>query len=79
MTCEELVRYLSDYLDSSLPEALSSAAREHLLTCENCQVVLDSTQKAILLYRENAQQQRIPLERQQTLFAQLEEVFSKRG
>lgn len=77
MQCEDLVKYLSDYLDDDLPEALRADAREHLLTCENCRVVLDSTQRAILLYREAGQRQHIPLDRQQALYHQLEAAFKR--
>lgn len=78
MKCEELVQYLSDYIDNNLSEELSAAAREHLATCENCRVVLSSTQQMILLYREHGQAQRIPKKRQQVLYQHLEDAFLKR-
>lgn len=77
MDCETLVQYLSDYIDQNLDETFSLAAEEHLRTCQNCQVVLDSTQKMIVLYREQGQQ-KIPAQRRQKLFNQLSEAFSKR-
>lgn len=78
LRCDELIHYLSDYIDNNLSEDLTAAAREHLATCRNCRVVLDSTQKTILLFREQGQHQEIPAERQQALYAQLLDVFLER-
>ncbi|MBZ0292248.1 MAG: zf-HC2 domain-containing protein [Anaerolineae bacterium] len=75
MKCEELIEYLSDYIDNNLSEELTAAAREHLSTCHNCSVVLDSTQKMILLYREQEQKRSIPAERGRALYAQIEAAF----
>jgi anti-sigma factor RsiW len=43
MNCSELMQYLSDYIDQELDEELTAEAQEHLATCHNCSVVLDST------------------------------------
>ena len=74
MECNELVQYLSDYIDQNLEEDLVEAAKEHLATCENCRVVLDTTQKTIFLYREQGKRT-IPAERRQRLFDQLQHTF----
>ncbi len=78
LVCEDLVNYLSDYIDNNLNEELTAAAREHLATCHNCHVVLDSTQQMILLYRERGQAQHIPGGRQQALFNQIANAFAER-
>lgn len=78
LTCEELVRYLSDYIDQELDADLSQAAREHLSTCHNCRVVLDSTQKVILLYQDAAHARAIPAERQKRLHDDLAAIFAQR-
>jgi predicted anti-sigma-YlaC factor YlaD len=75
LTCEQLVTYLSDYIDNNLDEVLTEAAQKHLETCENCRVVLDSTQQMIFLYRQQGQAQQIPAERQERLYNQLLQVF----
>jgi len=74
MECNELVQYLSDYIDQNLEEDLVEAAQEHLATCENCRVVLDTTQKTIFLYRDQGKRT-IPAERRQRLFDQLQQTF----
>ena len=43
ITCEDLLQHLSAYLDDELDDVLTQAAQDHLATCENCRVVLDST------------------------------------
>ena len=74
MTCEELLHYLSDYIDQNLDEALTAAAQEHLADCHNCRVVLDTTQQTIFLFREQGQRA-IPAARRQRLFDQLQDAF----
>ncbi len=74
MTCEELLRYLSDYIDHNLDEALTAAAQEHLSTCHNCRVMLDTTQQTIFLFREQGKRT-IPAARRQRLFDQLQDAF----
>ncbi len=49
MTCDELVSYLSDYLDQDLDDELTTAAQHHLATCQNCRIVLQTTQRVIQL------------------------------
>jgi hypothetical protein len=78
MNCEELISYLSDYIDQNLDEDIMEAAREHLRTCKNCYIVLDSTQKTIMLYRLQKAELRIPGQRQQKLFDEITAAFSRR-
>ena len=66
MQCEELLTYLSDYIDQDLDEDLRADAQEHLATCQNCRVVLDTTQQTIFLYRRQGQRA-IPAARRQRL------------
>jgi anti-sigma factor RsiW len=76
MNCEQLVRYLSDYIDRDLSEELTEEARQHLATCRNCHIVLDTTRQTILLCRE-AGRQGIPVERRADLFARLQKALAE--
>jgi predicted anti-sigma-YlaC factor YlaD len=76
MECEELVAYLSDYIDLNLDEELTAEAQAHLATCENCRVVLDTTQQTIFLYRQQGKRT-IPVARRKRLFSQLQAAFLK--
>ena len=78
MNCEDLITYLSDYIDNELDEALSEAAREHLSTCKNCNVVLDSTRRTIKLYRQH-QQPNLVESRQRMLFIEIADAFENRN
>jgi predicted anti-sigma-YlaC factor YlaD len=78
MKCEELLRYLSDYIDQDLDEELTAEAQEHLATCRNCRVVLDTTQQTIFLFRQQGKRT-IPAQRRERLFCQLQEAFLKRN
>lgn len=76
MECEELIQYLSDYIDRELDEELREDAQEHLATCHNCRVVLDTTQKMIFLYRATGRRS-IPADRRGALFARLQKALGE--
>jgi predicted anti-sigma-YlaC factor YlaD len=76
MKCEALLQYLSDYIDQELDDALTVEAQEHLATCNNCRVVLDSTQQTIFLFREQGKRT-IPAQSRTRLFDQLQDAFLK--
>lgn len=78
MNCEELIQYLSEYIDQGLNEELHTDAQEHLASCHNCRVVLDTTQRTILLYRADGQN-RIPNQRREALFEQIQAAFTRRA
>jgi anti-sigma factor RsiW len=78
MNCEQVIQYLSDYIDRNLSEELTAEAREHLSACHNCHVVLDTTRQTIVLYRENGRGG-IPIERRADLFARLQRSLADRG
>ena len=74
MKCEDLLHYLSDYIDQDLDEELTAEAQAHLATCQNCSVVLDTTQRTISLFRAHSKQT-IPAERKRPLFDKLQQAF----
>lgn len=77
MQCEDLVAYLSDYIDRELDEELVAAARKHLATCPNCHIVLDSTERMLHFARQSGPQA-IPVGRRQKLFDELQAAFLAR-
>jgi anti-sigma factor RsiW len=74
MNCEDLLHYLSDYIDQDLNEELTAEAQAHLFTCQNCGVVLDTTQRTISLFHQHSKQT-IPAERKRPLFDKLQQAF----
>lgn len=78
MTCQELIAYLSAYIDDELDEDLAEDARRHLTTCQNCHVVLNTTQRTILLGRGQAERM-IPADQRGSLFTRLQEAFLRQS
>ncbi len=77
MNCEELISYLSDYIDNNLDEALRADAEEHLRTCQNCHIALDTTKKTILIYKELGGQP-IPASQRSDLYERLKKAIETR-
>lgn len=78
ITCEDLIKLLSDFIDGTLEPEVVEAAQAHLATCQNCSVVLDSTQRTILLYRERGQTQQLTGKRHEALFNFVVDAFAKK-
>jgi anti-sigma factor RsiW len=78
MTCDELVSYLSAYLDQELDEDLTTAAKQHLATCQNCRVVLHTTQRVIQLGQAQYHIA-LPASRRARLYSRLRQAFLARG
>lgn len=78
MTCEQVVQYLSDYIDRELDGPMAQAARNHLATCHHCHILLDTTQDTITLYRERDKRV-IPAANRSRLFQEIKSSFSKRS
>lgn len=77
LTCEQLMPYLSDYIDRALEEPLAAAARTHIATCRHCHVLLDTTQRTILLL-QGGKQRVIPARDRPVLFAEIQSAFAER-
>jgi anti-sigma factor RsiW len=77
MTCEELVSYLSAYLDQELDEDLTAAAQQHLATCSNCRVVLHTTRRVIQLGQAQYQIA-LPASRRERVYTRLRLAFLAR-
>ena len=78
MTCQELVRCLSDYIDGTLAPAARAEAEVHLADCDKCHLVLDTTQCTILLCRA-AQSPGLDAARRQALLRRLERACRAAG
>ena len=53
MKCAEFLKELTDYLDDAISPSVKSELEEHLQWCHDCEVVLNTTQKTIEIYRNN--------------------------
>jgi len=59
--CQALLMQLGDYIDGELEAKLCAQLEQHLATCENCRIMVDTTRKTVLLYRRQSQQQPVYL------------------
>jgi predicted DNA-binding protein len=50
MNCNKVVRELSDYLDSELDTNLKESLEHHLVNCEDCHLLVDTTKKTIQIF-----------------------------
>jgi len=79
VTCEEVWREVSNYLDGELPPEPAAALEAHLKGCGRCQAIVQGTRNVISLYGEENMIQP-PLGYSQRLRRRLEENLpGKRG
>ena len=50
--CRHMLGDLSDYLDGEASEALCAEIEQHMASCEDCRIVVDTLGKTVLLYRD---------------------------
>ena len=51
MKCEDLLQALNEYVDDKLDAKICEEYRQHLESCNPCQVVIDNIRKTITLYK----------------------------
>jgi anti-sigma factor RsiW len=69
--CRQRLKSLSEYIDGELSETLCHDLEQHLAGCTNCQVVLDTMRKTILLYQASSEGGDLPGEVRHKLFKTL--------
>lgn len=50
--CRGMLGELSAYLDQTLSDEFCQEIEEHVASCEDCRIVVDTLQQTILLYRQ---------------------------
>ena len=53
MTCTDFLAKLTDFFDGTVPPELLAEVEHHIAECKHCEVVLDSTTKTIVMYRNH--------------------------
>lgn len=53
ITCEEVLRELSNYLDEELTSELRAQVQEHLRACRNCTVLVNTTRRTLTLVADH--------------------------
>ena len=78
--CSQMLGNLSDYIDGDLQADLCAQIEDHMKTCENCRVVVNTLRKTVELYERCSEENtEIPGEVKERLFAKLkiEEYLNK--
>jgi predicted anti-sigma-YlaC factor YlaD len=76
--CKNLLGNLSDYIDGDLQSELCAQIEEHMKTCEDCRVVINTLKKTVELYEKCAEDVALPGAVKERLFAKLNLVdYSK--
>jgi anti-sigma factor RsiW len=70
--CNTLLGDLSDYIDGNLHAEICAQIEEHMKTCDNCRVVVNTLRKTVELYEQCSDSVEIPGEVKERLFAKLE-------
>lgn len=47
ISCKEVIRELSEYIDQDVPPALSQEITDHLADCQHCTAVYDGTRNVV--------------------------------
>ena len=71
MKCQHMLGALSDYIDDELEARLCAEIKAHLKKCPDCQVMVDTLNKTVVLYRTHGQAE-MPADVQTRLYAVLE-------
>jgi predicted anti-sigma-YlaC factor YlaD len=60
LNCDMIRQNLSDYIDGDLDSVLCNIIDEHIKLCTNCQIVINTLKKTIILYKIEAQRTVLP-------------------
>jgi len=70
--CSNLLGDLSEYIDGHLQQEMCAQIEEHMKTCENCRIVVNTLKKTVELYEKCSETSELPEEVRERLFAKLE-------
>jgi anti-sigma factor RsiW len=58
--CRKLLGSLSAYVDGELDDNLCAVLEQHMQTCEDCRIVVDTLRKTVYLYHTTSESETIP-------------------
>jgi anti-sigma factor RsiW len=71
MKCKEMLGALSDFIDGELEARLCAEIEAHMTGCPDCQVMVDTLRKTVVLYRTHGSTE-VPPDVQARLYAVLD-------
>lgn len=78
MKCEDLMRFLNDYVDGDIDASICKDFEEHMDGCNPCRVVVDNIRKSIKIYKDQEVFE-LPVEFRAKLHATLRDKWSASG
>lgn len=70
--CSTMLGNLSDFIDGNLQDEICAQIDEHMKTCDNCRVVVDTLRKTVELYEHCNDDIELSGEVKERLFAKLD-------
>ena len=59
--CKELLGQIHDYIDGELEARLCAELEQHMAGCEDCRIMVDTTEKMLVLYRRQYRKSHVTL------------------
>lgn len=78
MNCQGLIAELTEYLDGALDVSVRADLEQHLMNCQNCRVVVNTTRKTIEIFC-NAEPAPLPEDVRERLHDALVKRLGQRG
>lgn len=69
--CCDYLQQISEYIDGELDPELCKQLEEHMESCTNCTVVVNTLKRTIELYQNEENGQNLPAEAKKRLFSAL--------
>jgi anti-sigma factor RsiW len=77
ITCRQVWKQISAYLDGDVPVALRQRLERHLSTCHHCRAIMDGTRNTVTLVADERAFD-LPPETSRRLYAKLSRFISKK-
>jgi anti-sigma factor RsiW len=58
--CSKYIQDIADYIDGEIDETLCAQLEEHLKTCNNCRIMVDTLKQTVVLCREGVKEELPP-------------------
>lgn len=75
--CSKYIQEIADYIDGEIDTALCAQLEEHLKTCNNCRIMVDTLKQTVVLCREG-KKEKLPPEIESKLNAALKKRWEKK-
>lgn len=78
-SCKELLEGISEFVDGSASDELCAQIRRHMEGCENCRVVVNTTNKTVQLYKGDELLEELPADFKERLHGSLRDAWMRKS